>query len=213
MAPRSYSKSLSPFAGLFAFPLMIGMRSDLVSRKSCLNELLWGDFLIHLSASPDIFALREILDLVSSWLDSCKLLTRLLYRRPCNQTNGSCELKEICLLQMQRSEGERGFVNKVSWVVCWCKVTLKGKSRNEEVTEIRDNNEIMRLNWMKNELECRSERMCIHVGFYVIVRLIVQSEVVSFSTSDGFFPAYESLHTRGPLGQQLEWILAHVIWY
>ncbi len=31
-----------------------------------------------------------------------------------------------------------------------------------------DNNEIMRLKWMKSDLECRSERMCIHVGFYVI---------------------------------------------
>ncbi len=45
---------------------------------------------------------------------------------------------------------------------------MKRKSRNEEVTEICDNNEIMRLKWMKNELECWSERMYIHVGFYVI---------------------------------------------
>jgi hypothetical protein len=45
---------------------------------------------------------------------------------------------------------------------------------------------------MKNEIECRSERMCIHVGFYVIVHLIVRSEVASFSTSDGSF-----LYIRG----------------
>ena len=31
-----------------------------------------------------------------------------------------------------------------------------------------DDNEFMRFKWMKNELECRSERMCIHVGFYGI---------------------------------------------
>ena len=45
---------------------------------------------------------------------------------------------------------------------------MKGKSPNEEVREICDNNVIMRLKGMKNELECRSERMCIHIGFYVI---------------------------------------------
>ena len=44
----------------------------------------------------------------------------------------------------------------------------KGKSCNEEVTEFCDNNEFMRLKWMKSDLECWSKRMCIHVGFYVI---------------------------------------------
>jgi hypothetical protein len=63
MAPRSHSESLSPSAGLFAFPVMIGLRRNLVSRKSHLNELLGGEFLIHLSASPNIFAVSEILDL------------------------------------------------------------------------------------------------------------------------------------------------------
>jgi hypothetical protein len=43
---------------------------------------------------------------------------------------------------------------------------------------------------IENELECRSERMCIHVGFYVIVHAIVQNEVVTFATSDGSFPLY-----------------------
>ncbi len=52
--------------------------------------------------------------------------------------------------------------------VCWRRIRMKGKSCNEKVTEICDNNEIMRLKWMKNELECRSERICIHVGFYVM---------------------------------------------
>jgi hypothetical protein len=70
MAPRSHSESLSPSAGLFVFPLMIGMRSNLISRKSCLNVLLGGDLLIQSSASPNIFAVSEILNLVSSWLDS-----------------------------------------------------------------------------------------------------------------------------------------------
>jgi hypothetical protein len=51
---------------------------------------------------------------------------------------------------------------------------------------------------MKNELECRSERMCIHVGFLRdIVHLIVSSEVVNFTTSDKSFPSYQSLRTRG----------------
>jgi hypothetical protein len=72
----------------------------------------------------------------------------------------------------------------------------------------------MRLKLMKNELKCRSKRMCIHVGFYVIiVYSIVSSEVVNFTTSDKSFPLYQSLHTRGPLGQQSEWILACMIWY
>ena len=57
---------------------------------------------------------------------------------------------------------------EVSWAVCWHKIRMKVKSHNEEVKEIRDNNEIMRLKWMKSDLECRSKRMCIHVGFYVI---------------------------------------------
>ncbi len=38
---------------------------------------------------------------------------------------------------------------------------------------------------MKNELECRSERMCIHCD---IVHSIASSEVVNFATSDGSFP-------------------------
>jgi hypothetical protein len=37
--------------------------------------------------------------------------------------------------------------------------------------------------------------------------------VVFLATSDGSFPSYQSLRTRGPLGQQSEWILARVIWY
>ncbi len=67
---------------------------------------------------------------------------------------------------------------------------------------------------MKNELECRSERMCIYVGFLRdIVHSIVSSGVVNFTTSDKSFPSYQSLRTRGPLGQQLEWSLSHMIWY
>ncbi len=45
------------------------------------------------------------------------------------------------------------------------------------------------------------------------VHLIVSSEVVNFVTSDESFPSYQSLRTRGPLGQQSEWILARMIWY
>ncbi len=87
---------------------------------------------------------------------------------PPDQTTGSCKSKKICLLQTQRLEGERGFVNKVSWAICWHRIQMKVTSRNEEVKEICDNNEIMRLKWMKSDLECRSKRVCIHVGFYVI---------------------------------------------
>ncbi len=49
---------------------MIGTRSDLVSRKSCLKVLLGGDILTQLSVLPNIFTVSKILDLVSSWLDS-----------------------------------------------------------------------------------------------------------------------------------------------
>jgi hypothetical protein len=44
-----------------------------------------------------------------------------------------------------------------------------------------------------------------------LVWSVVQNEVVSFSTSDGSFPLYQSLCTRGPLGQQSEWILTRRI--
>ncbi len=40
---------------------------------------------------------------------------------------------------------------------------MNKKSCDEEVTEICDNDEIMRLKWMKRDLDRRSERMCIHV--------------------------------------------------
>ena len=55
----------------------------------------------------------------------------------------------------------------------------------------------------------------IHSGRILcdIIHSIVQNEVVSFSTSDGSFPSYWSLHSRGLLGHQLEWILAHMIRY
>ena len=46
-----------------------------------------------------------------------------------------------------------------------------------------------------------------------IVHAIVSSEVVFLATSVGSFPLYQSLRTRGPLGQQSEWILARIIWY
>ena len=44
---------------------------------------------------------------------------------------------------------------------------------------------------MKMIIECQSEGMCIHVGFYVIwyIRLCELKEV-SFSTSDGSFSLY-----------------------
>jgi hypothetical protein len=49
---------------------MIGMRGNLVSKKSFLKELLGGDFLIHPSTSLDIFAESKILNLVLGGLDS-----------------------------------------------------------------------------------------------------------------------------------------------
>ncbi len=64
ITPRSHSKSLSPSAGLFTLPLMIGIRSVLVSKKSCLNVLLGGFFFIQTSVSPDIFAVSKMLNLV-----------------------------------------------------------------------------------------------------------------------------------------------------
>jgi hypothetical protein len=70
MFPCLYSESLSPSAGLFALALMIGTRSNLISRKSCLKALLGGNLLIQSSVSPDIFAVSKIFDLVSSWVDS-----------------------------------------------------------------------------------------------------------------------------------------------
>jgi hypothetical protein len=39
-------------------------------QKSCFNVLLEGDLLIQLSASPDIFVVSKILDLVRTCLDS-----------------------------------------------------------------------------------------------------------------------------------------------
>ena len=63
--PRLHSESLSPSAGLFTLPLlMIGISSALVSKKSHLHLLLGGFLLIQSSASPDIFAVSEILNLV-----------------------------------------------------------------------------------------------------------------------------------------------------
>ncbi len=46
-----------------------------------------------------------------------------------------------------------------------------------------------------------------------IVHGIVLSEVVGFTTSDGSFPSYQSLHTRGLLGQPSVWILTRTICY
>ena len=63
MAPCLHSEFLSPSAGFFAFPIMIGIR------KSRLNVLLGGNLLIQSSASP--ISLREQnLDPCSSCLDS-----------------------------------------------------------------------------------------------------------------------------------------------
>jgi hypothetical protein len=53
--------------------------------------------------------------------------------------------ESVRLPQTQHSEGERGFDIKVSLAVCWRRIQMNKKSCNEEVTEIRDNNEIMRL--------------------------------------------------------------------
>ena len=61
---------MSPSAGLSALALMIGTRSDLVSRKICLKVLLRGNLLVQSSVSPDIFAVSKILDLVRTCLDS-----------------------------------------------------------------------------------------------------------------------------------------------
>jgi hypothetical protein len=106
MFPLLHSKSLSPSGGFFALALMIGIRNLLVSKKSLLKELLGGDFSIHRSASPNIFAESKILDLVLHRLDSYVNIPRL------NQQK--LQIKEICPHQMQRLEGERGFVNTVS---------------------------------------------------------------------------------------------------
>ena len=46
-----------------------------------------------------------------------------------------------------------------------------------------------------------------------MVHSIMWTKVVSFAASDGSFSLYLSLHTKGSLGQQLEWILARTIRY
>jgi hypothetical protein len=61
-----HSESLSPYGGLFAFALMIGTSSDLVSRKSILKQLLGRDFLTQFNTLPDILVVSKILDLESS---------------------------------------------------------------------------------------------------------------------------------------------------
>ena len=101
MFPLLRSKSLSPSGGFFALALMIGTRSDLVSRKSFLEKLLCGDFLIQPSASPSIFAESKILGLVLGELDSYVDVPR-----PNRQ---KLRIKEIHPQQTQRLECERGF--------------------------------------------------------------------------------------------------------
>ena len=61
----SHSESLSPSGRFFAFALMIGMRSDLVSRKNLLKLLFGGDFLIQSNVLLDILAVSKILNLRS----------------------------------------------------------------------------------------------------------------------------------------------------
>ncbi len=85
---------------------MIGTSSVLVSKNSRLNILLGGLLLIQASASPAIFAVSKILNLVD--------LEPTPTRRPRDWTDGSLESTENRLLQTQRSEGERGFDIKVS---------------------------------------------------------------------------------------------------
>ena len=70
MFPLLHSESLSPSGRFFALELMIGTRSDLVSRKSFLKKLLEGDFLIQPNVLPNIFAESKILDLVLGKLAS-----------------------------------------------------------------------------------------------------------------------------------------------
>jgi hypothetical protein len=108
MFPLLRSKSLSPSGGFFALALMIGTRSDLVSRKSFLEKLLCGDFLIQPSASPSIFAEEsKILGLVLGELDSYVEVPR-----PNRQ---KLRIKEIHPQQTQCLECERGFDIKLSF--------------------------------------------------------------------------------------------------
>ncbi len=93
------------------------------------------------------------------------------------------------------------------WAICWHRIRMKGKSCNEKVTEIRDNNEIMRLKWMKNELECRSERMCIHMGFYVI-QYIWSREVRWWASPPHIdLSPCTRVYIRGGCWVRSEWIL------
>jgi hypothetical protein len=79
----SHSEFLSPSGGFFVLALMIGMRSDLVSRKSFLKKLLGRDFLIQPNALPNIFAESKILTLFLM-----NLTPTWMFHDP---TNGSCE--------------------------------------------------------------------------------------------------------------------------
>ena len=65
MVPHLHSESLSPSGGLFAFLLMIAVRSSLVSKNSCFKLLFGGDLRIQSSVSLEILAENEILDLES----------------------------------------------------------------------------------------------------------------------------------------------------
>ena len=61
-----HSESLSPSSMLFAFALMIGTISDLVSKKDCLKLLFGGDIRIQSSVSLEILMESKILDIGSN---------------------------------------------------------------------------------------------------------------------------------------------------
>jgi len=94
---------------LTLFPLMIAFRRGGVPKIRHFQLLLGGDLMIQPNGSLGNPAESKILDVViDSYIDESS-----------DQANGYSEQRKKRLLQMQRSGDERGFVNKVSWAVCW----------------------------------------------------------------------------------------------
>ena len=84
---------------------------------------------------------------------------------------------------MECSNGERGFVNKVSWAICWLKKTRvwDNLKRRSDIIELKMMIMILKVNY-----KCQSGRKCNRVGFYTIWYVGPwKTEVVGFSTSVG----------------------------
>ena len=150
---------------LFAFQVLEPLRwafcthtHDWYEKQSCLQKKLLEATLGGRSSDPIERVTRHHCG--EKNLGPCMNMSWLLRRHPHDWTNKSLKLEKNCLLQTQRSEGERGLVNKASLAICWHRTQLNELSHNEEVINVCGNNEIMSLKWMKNDLRCQLERLC-----------------------------------------------------